>query len=394
MLIGSRQSKKDVASPHIITRFCTLIVSSQWLHHLYPEACVADVVFWALLLAPLLLATWVMRLLVRWSKTFFWGVNVLASDNVILGLVRRLLMKWLLWGGSSNKWRKDVFQGFTALFTSVRNGKITNYLCFCLVGTQTPIHCSPMPYHPVSKDLKVRILALIQLGYNVNEVCNLLGVKKSLIYQSLSYFHNYGILYNPHVQWQGHPCILAPEVLRLVVAHLKCRHCMYLNEIQLELYQWWGTKVSITTLLWTLHHLHYSHKSVSACALERDDLLQSAFMNRIADEVPNPNMLIFVDKAARNHKTSARMSGWSLVGKRCVQRRCFVLEERFSILPILTLDSIVTYDIVSGSITLERFLQFLCELVVSLCSSTFCHWHIGYRFPSPTLTLDLKVSSY
>jgi hypothetical protein len=28
-------------------------------------------------------------------------------------------------------------------------------------------------------------------------------------------------------------------------------------------------------------------------------LMRSAFMNRIADEVPNPDMLIFTDEAAR-----------------------------------------------------------------------------------------------
>jgi hypothetical protein len=89
-------------------------------------------------------------------------------------------------------------------------------------------------------------------------------------------------------------------------------------------------------------------------------------MNRIADEVTDPNMLMFVDEAACNKKTSARTRGWSLVGKRCVQRRCFGRGERFSILPILTLDGIVMYDIIPGSVTSARFLQFLRELVVRL----------------------------
>jgi hypothetical protein len=90
-------------------------------------------------------------------------------------------------------------------------------------------------------------------------------------------------------------------------------------------------------------------------------------VNRIADEVMNPDMLMFIDEAARNKRTLARMKGWSLVGKRCVQRTCFGRGQRFSILPILTLDGIITYDIVPGSVTSERFLQFLCELVVRIC---------------------------
>jgi len=89
-------------------------------------------------------------------------------------------------------------------------------------------------------------------------------------------------------------------------------------------------------------------------------------MNKIADDIPNPNMLMFVDEAARNKRTSGRMKGWSVVGKRCVQRRCFSRGERFSILPILTLDGIITYDVIPGSVTSTRFLQFLRELVVRL----------------------------
>jgi hypothetical protein len=76
-------------------------------------------------------------------------------------------------------------------------------------------------------------------------------------------------------------------------------------------------------------------------------------MNKISNEVLNPDMLMFIDEAAFNRKTSARMKGWSLVGKRCVQRRYFIHGQRFSILPILTLDGIITYDIIPGSVTSE-----------------------------------------
>jgi hypothetical protein len=150
------------------------------------------------------------------------------------------------------------------------------------------------------------------------------------------------------------------------------KNSLYLTEIQEALGNERGVFISITTLLRTLRRLHYSRKGVSARALERDDLLRSAFMNRVADKVMNPDMLMFVDEAARNKKTSARTKGWSLVGKRSVQRRCFGRGERFSILPILTLDGIITYDIVPGSVTSERFLQFLRELVVSVFVSVFC----------------------
>jgi hypothetical protein len=81
----------------------------------------------------------------------------------------------------------------------------------------------------------------------------------------------------------------------------------------------------------------------------------------------NPDMLMFVDEAARNKRTSAKTKGWSLMGKRCMQKTCFGHGQRFSILSILTLDGIITDDIVPGSVTSEQFLQFLCKLVVRIC---------------------------
>ena len=105
---------------------------------------------------------------------------------------------------------------------------------------------------------------------------------------------------------------------------------------------------------------------------------------------------MFVDEAARNKKTSARTRGWSLVGQRCVQRRCFGRGQRFSILPILTLDGIITYDIILGSVTSKRFLQFLRELVVHVFVYAFWFetYLMHYRSPSPILTQVLEASSF
>jgi hypothetical protein len=82
-------------------------------------------------------------------------------------------------------------------------------------------------------------------------------------------------------------------------------------------------------------------------------------MNQIADLVPDPNMLMFREKAAKDEQTSNRCKGWSRQGTRCVQRKCFVQGKRFSILPILTLDGIIAHDIIEGSVTSEWFVEFL-----------------------------------
>lgn len=122
----------------------------------------------------------------------------------------------------------------------------------------------------------------------------------------------------------------------------------------------------------TLHQLYYSHKVVTTHAIERDGLIRSAFMYWIAEEVPNPDMFIFTDKAACNRSALGQSKGWLLVGRRCVQRRHFIHRQQFSILPILTLDGIITYDIIPISVNSERFVQFLYELVMCFFLHFFC----------------------
>jgi transposase len=223
-----------------------------------------------------------------------------------------------------------------------------------------------MPRRTVSRDLKARIPILRhEQGLSVEKICDLLGIKKSLVYQTLAYSRTYGTHYNPNPYRSGRHRILSPTDVDFIYSLLERRHCSYIIEIQEELARERGVHVSHTTLLRTLCQLHFSRKCVSIPALERNDLERSAFMNHIATEVPDPEMLMFIDEAARNRRTSGRNWGWSIVGKRCVQRWCFVRGQRYSILPVLTLNGIIAHDIIEGSVTTKDFVTFLWECVVS-----------------------------
>jgi hypothetical protein len=108
-------------------------------------------------------------------------------------------------------------------------------------------------------------------------------------------------------------------------------------------------------------------------------------MNKIGTEVPDPSMLMFTDETAKDERTCFWRTRWVKVGKRCVQRKCFVCGCRYSILPVLTLDGLITWDIIEGSVTSERFVEFLRENVVCAClfASNFMA-DLGYtRYLSP-----------
>jgi len=226
-----------------------------------------------------------------------------------------------------------------------------------------------MPRRCVSRDLKARIPYLVYIeGFKVKEVECLLGVKKSMIYKALNYFRDYGVTYNPDAyshHTRGRHRKLDSIDVRIIKAFLDQEPCLYMDELQELLLTRRGINISVSTLLRTLRRIHFSNKDVSIRALERNDMDRAIYMNKFSELISDPAMVMFVDEAARNKKNPTRKRGWSLTGRRCFQRRCFVRGKRYSILPVLTLDGIIAHDIIPGSVTSDRFVQFLRECVVS-----------------------------
>ena len=126
-----------------------------------------------------------------------------------------------------------------------------------------------MPRCHVSHDLKARIPYLVYIeGFKVKEVGRLLGVKKSMIYQTLNYFRDYGVIYNPHAYThhsRGRHRKLDSVNVQLIKALLDQNPCLYLDELQDLLLTRQSINISMPTLLRTLHHI--PHKDVSICSL-------------------------------------------------------------------------------------------------------------------------------
>ena len=245
-----------------------------------------------------------------------------------------------------------------------------------------------MPPHSISYDIKARIPILHNnLGYSVKEIEEALGIKKTLIYKTLHFHWTHGLTYNPHSVQQSRHHHLTSMDISFVRGLLRQGHTIYLDEVQEQLLIRWHVKISLSTLSWTLHRLNFSCKDVSGHALEQNNQLRAIFMNWIADQVPDPNMLMFGDEASKDERTLAHRWGWSLKGTWCIQRKCFLRGRQFSILPILTLNGIIAYDIIEGSVTSERLVQFLQELVV--CSNLRTLVSNAYLWPD---TSDKSIS--
>jgi transposase len=220
-----------------------------------------------------------------------------------------------------------------------------------------------MPSRTVSQDLRDRIPVLRALGYDIALTCKLLGIGKTLAYKTLS-LYDAGTTSRRSISRRGRrPKLLGADVT-FIVAYMAKHKTPYLDELQLALEKKRKITVSITTLIRTLRRLSYTNKRVSVEARERNDLLRAVYINRIGALVQDPSWLLFTDESAWDSRTSRRKMGWSIIGTRCVERQCFVRGRRYSVLPVLGLEGMLTWKVVEGAVTSEIFVDFLREFVV------------------------------
>ena len=153
------------------------------------------------------------------------------------------------------------------------------------------------------------------------------------------------------------------EFISNLVAH---RSTIYLDELQHELWEKCQVYATTPTLHRTLRSLQLTRKKKSFAASEWNEELRACYINHIGAEAPDANMLLFIDEAAKDRRTSCRPSGRSFRGQRCRGQWYFVRGVCYSILPAMTLDGIIAYDIIEGPVDGARFLHFLQEHVVRL----------------------------
>ena len=230
-----------------------------------------------------------------------------------------------------------------------------------------------MPRKGASEDLKARIPFLYREGYPVKDICHLLGIKKTLVYNVLGQYQRLGTVSNPYKYscTVGRPRALNQADYAFLSAIIDHWRSLYLDELLEELQLKRNVQTTLSTLSRTLKQLGVTRKMVSARAYERNQLSWALYMNQIAEEVPDANMLMFIDEAAKDERMVFRRFGRSKRGIRCITRRRFIRGTRYSIIPVLTLDGIIAYDIVEGPVDTERFVKFLKDQVVSSRASLY-----------------------
>jgi transposase len=215
-----------------------------------------------------------------------------------------------------------------------------------------------------SDDLKGRIPILHAQGYSIKHICIVLGLKKSLVYRVLKRNKLHGVVSNPHPKTRGRRRILYGPWLAAYRDLQKQNPTAHLDELKYKMICHYAINLSPSTLSRTHRRLRITRKKVVVRAQERNLLLQAVFRNRIGDLVTDPYMLVFLDESAKDQRTLIRRYGYGPEGERIEVDAPFVRGQRYSMLPAITLDGIITYKVVEGTITAEIFHEFLSNYVV------------------------------
>ena len=142
--------------------------------------------------------------------------------------------------------------------------------------------------------------------------------------------------------------------LQYVLKFLDSRPTAYLNEVALALFDRFDVNVHLTTIWRCLKRQRWSRKTVKHTAAQRSAPLRASWISR-AEKWP-VDKLIFINETASCEKTGWRKRGWSPRGLSCIELRNYKREERWSVLPALTTNSIIDNPlIIQGSVTKEAF---------------------------------------
>ena len=121
-----------------------------------------------------------------------------------------------------------------------------------------------MPYnqgHKKSNDIKACIPFLyFREGYKVKDICRILGLGKTLVYECIQNNMQHQFAHWLHYQSHGCPCIVNHAYVNFIYQLLPTHHSHYLNELKTELFHTFNIHLSLPTISWTLHWISISCK--------------------------------------------------------------------------------------------------------------------------------------
>ena len=233
-------------------------------------------------------------------------------------------------------------------------------------------------YRLISKDVKERVLWLIDHQYAPDDICEIFGISARSIRRWKANYRIHGSVAPPPTLLRGQPRILNADMTHDLNTLLLEAPELYLDEIQDWLAVSYQHCVSKSTLFRHIRDAGMTFKLLRRAAAERDDELRQDWMNDVNTHFVASQM-IFVDESSKDDRTIYRHYGRSPAGQRAVISANFVRGDRFSIVAGLSLDGYEAMRVVPGSVDSETFLDFIVHDVVCIHHGYDIQWLMEVR---------------
>jgi len=218
---------------------------------------------------------------------------------------------------------------------------------------------------PISRDVRLRIVHWREEeGRSVDEIASLSGRSKSSIHEILELHRPWGTVVNPLARRTGRCRALDPNDMNFINGLVSARPTIHLDEIRDQLAERRDVFVSVATISRTLSRMNLTRELVSPEVVESKEMTRSIWKAHWGDKTAES--FLWLGESRVDDATLHQIIGPSLSGHANVQRTDFHRGVNYHILPALTTDGVVTWDISDGYVTKDSFIRFLREEVAPI----------------------------
>jgi transposase len=215
-----------------------------------------------------------------------------------------------------------------------------------------------MLFRKLSRDLKMAAIRLYEGDVlPLADILNCLGFSERTFYRMLDLWRNTGDVVRHTYGIRGRPRVLHFDDIYYLKQLIRAHPDWFLDELLVLLKTNRFISVHYATIQRELVRANISTKKLKKIASERNENLRADFIQRMAQYTPE--QLGFLDEVSKDERTSCRRRGRSTKGTRAMKKGVFVRGRRFSAEGLLSLDGMVAFTVVEGSMNRDRFLEFL-----------------------------------
>jgi transposase len=219
-------------------------------------------------------------------------------------------------------------------------------------------------YRKISRDVKIAAVRLYERGLlDLTDILSCCNISESTWYRLYRLWKETHDVVRDPANNTSSPRSLHNDDVQYLLRLMRANPDMFLDEFLHLLKTNRFVSVHYTTIHRELERSGISHKKLTRIASERDEDARAEFMLRMARYLPEE--LAFIDETSKDERTVGRRYGRSRRGSRAVKKVPFVRGRRTSTEAVLSLDGIVASSVLEGSMTKEKFLEFLEFTVVS-----------------------------